>query len=310
MKTKATVIVFMAITAGVFAYTRPHNAVPSDLRDAVADNREFDTAIPDVTKDAGDIPVPPAVAANVRKSITWPTDRKFVAQNYDKVDELATKILMEKDKALTPKNWVKCYEKVLMKLIKVPGWHGGLIPPSYNPDEVVKVFPSYPDMTSFGESEALATLMSVNQSLFTVYQRAAEKFPQDFPGFFSEVSKPAFAIYYHVKGAKSLADMRYAAASVSEWGANNVAVISPPDENNYCRLYDLNSINKDSPNHGVVQNTYNPVKEPTCVYRCASGIPIDDYPLRRPFTGMDYRFPLVTLCPQYVIKGWGPALDH
>lgn len=310
MKTKAIVVSLMAVTAGVFLYTRPHNAMPSDLRDAVADNREFDTAIPVFDKDSGDIPVPPAVAANIRKSVTWPRDRKFVAQNYDKVDELATKMLREKDKSLTPKSWVDCYEAVLMKMVKVPGWHSGLIPPSYNPEEVVKVFPSYPDMTSFGESEALTTLLSVNQSLLTVYQRAAEKFPKDFPGFFNEVSKPAFAIYYMVKGAKTLGDMRYTAASVSEWGADNFALTSHPDKDNYCKLTDIRSINKDSPNHGVVQNIYNPVKEPTCVYSCASGIPIDDYPLRRPFTGMDFRFPLVTICPQFVLKGWGPGLGY
>ena len=32
----------MAVTAGVFAYKRPHNGIPSDLRDAVAD-RAIDT---------------------------------------------------------------------------------------------------------------------------------------------------------------------------------------------------------------------------------------------------------------------------
>lgn len=38
MKTKTIVLAFLAVTAGVFAYTRPHNAMPSDLRDAVADS--------------------------------------------------------------------------------------------------------------------------------------------------------------------------------------------------------------------------------------------------------------------------------
>jgi len=38
MKTKITVVALLAVTAGVFAYTRPHNAMPSDLRDAVADS--------------------------------------------------------------------------------------------------------------------------------------------------------------------------------------------------------------------------------------------------------------------------------
>ncbi len=38
MKTKITAVALLAVTAGVFAYTRPHNALPSDLRDAVADS--------------------------------------------------------------------------------------------------------------------------------------------------------------------------------------------------------------------------------------------------------------------------------
>ena len=38
MKTRTTVIVLLAVAAGVFAYTRSHNAMPSDFRDAVADN--------------------------------------------------------------------------------------------------------------------------------------------------------------------------------------------------------------------------------------------------------------------------------
>ena len=60
MKTKITVIALLAVTAGVFAYTRPHNALPSDLRDAVADNG-FDTSIPVFEKGGGNIPEPKAV---------------------------------------------------------------------------------------------------------------------------------------------------------------------------------------------------------------------------------------------------------
>ncbi len=42
MRTKTIMLAFLAVTAGVFAYTRSHNATPSDLRDAVAD-RAIDT---------------------------------------------------------------------------------------------------------------------------------------------------------------------------------------------------------------------------------------------------------------------------
>ena len=38
MKNKIAVLGLVAVAAGVFAYTRPHNATPTDLRDAVADS--------------------------------------------------------------------------------------------------------------------------------------------------------------------------------------------------------------------------------------------------------------------------------
>ena len=38
MRIKIIMLSLLAVTAGVFAYTRQHNAVPSDLRDAVADS--------------------------------------------------------------------------------------------------------------------------------------------------------------------------------------------------------------------------------------------------------------------------------
>ena len=55
MKIKITAVALLAVTAGVFAYTRPHNAIPSDLRDAVAD-----TALETLKNgsDAGDISIP------------------------------------------------------------------------------------------------------------------------------------------------------------------------------------------------------------------------------------------------------------
>ncbi len=62
MKTKTIVLAFLAVTAGVFGYTRLHNGIPSDLRDAVADNREFNTSIPVLEKDSGNLPEPKAVA--------------------------------------------------------------------------------------------------------------------------------------------------------------------------------------------------------------------------------------------------------
>ncbi len=65
MKTKITAVALIAVTAGVFAYTRPHKALPSDLRDAVADNGKFDTAIPVIEKDKANVPLPKAAPADV-----------------------------------------------------------------------------------------------------------------------------------------------------------------------------------------------------------------------------------------------------
>ncbi len=63
MKTKITVVALITATAGMFAYTRPHNAIPSDLRDAVADNAGFDTSIPVFEKGSGNLPEPKVAAA-------------------------------------------------------------------------------------------------------------------------------------------------------------------------------------------------------------------------------------------------------
>jgi len=81
MKTKITVIAFLAVTAGAFAYTRPHKAIPSDLRDAPADSDRFDTSIPVFAKGGENVPEPKAVEAvdtginDTSKSIYGTDDR-------------------------------------------------------------------------------------------------------------------------------------------------------------------------------------------------------------------------------------------
>ncbi len=62
MKTTIALVALMAVTAGVFVYTRPHNPIPSDLRDAVSDNGKFDTSIPVFDKSSGNIPEPKVMA--------------------------------------------------------------------------------------------------------------------------------------------------------------------------------------------------------------------------------------------------------
>ncbi len=68
MKTKITMVALIAVTAGVFAYTSPHNAIPFDLRDAVADSGKFDTGLPVIDKNSGNIPVPKPVLVNGEKA--------------------------------------------------------------------------------------------------------------------------------------------------------------------------------------------------------------------------------------------------
>ncbi len=74
MKTKITAVALLAVTAGVFAYTRPHNAVPSDLRDAPRETLDS-SAMNSLDKTAGasgmNIPEP-AKAVNAES----PTDDK------------------------------------------------------------------------------------------------------------------------------------------------------------------------------------------------------------------------------------------
>ena len=51
------------VTAAIFAYSHNlHKNVPSDLRDAVADNGKFDTSIPAFDKNSGNVPEPKAAA--------------------------------------------------------------------------------------------------------------------------------------------------------------------------------------------------------------------------------------------------------
>ncbi|MBI5743277.1 MAG: hypothetical protein HY952_01885 [Elusimicrobia bacterium] len=89
MKTEIAAVTLLTVTAAVFAYTRPHKAAPSDLRDAVADKsaisqlggdqnapmsqpRPADPAagapatLPVLAKDTGVIPVSKPVAVEKR----------------------------------------------------------------------------------------------------------------------------------------------------------------------------------------------------------------------------------------------------
>lgn len=71
MRTKITVIALIAVTTGIFACLRPHNALASGFRDAAADNGKsqgFDTTLPVVDENSGSLPVPAASAAALSNS--------------------------------------------------------------------------------------------------------------------------------------------------------------------------------------------------------------------------------------------------
>ncbi|MDA8129898.1 MAG: hypothetical protein M0011_00180 [Elusimicrobia bacterium] len=65
MKTKITLVAVLAVTAGAFFYARPHNHIPSDLRDAPADTWSDGTAMGqlDARHGASEIKAPDPKAA-------------------------------------------------------------------------------------------------------------------------------------------------------------------------------------------------------------------------------------------------------
>lgn len=78
MKTKTMGFALVAVTAGVLAWARPHNAIPSDLRDALVDsamgqlNYDKSAAVP------APVPAPMSAAAPGKKMYVsgWPADGK------------------------------------------------------------------------------------------------------------------------------------------------------------------------------------------------------------------------------------------
>lgn len=58
MKTKITIAAGLTLACGVFVYTRPHNVIPSDLRDAVKDTSAIESLNGAVREAASEAPVP------------------------------------------------------------------------------------------------------------------------------------------------------------------------------------------------------------------------------------------------------------
>lgn len=71
MKNKITVVALIAVVAGVFAYTRPNNAIPSDLRDAPSDTMgQLNRTALQAAGETGSAVVPEASVADVSDSKT------------------------------------------------------------------------------------------------------------------------------------------------------------------------------------------------------------------------------------------------
>lgn len=62
-------LVFVTVTAGMLIFTRTHNAQPSDLRDAVAE--DFNTTIPVIYSDKANLPVPTIPAAEKNPGVNF-----------------------------------------------------------------------------------------------------------------------------------------------------------------------------------------------------------------------------------------------
>lgn len=63
MSHKLMIAALVLVVSGVFGIARPRNAMPSDLRDAPADNRDFDISLRALDKAGGNIPEPEIAAA-------------------------------------------------------------------------------------------------------------------------------------------------------------------------------------------------------------------------------------------------------
>ncbi|MDA8129902.1 MAG: hypothetical protein M0011_00200 [Elusimicrobia bacterium] len=97
MKTRMAVVAVLTVAAGVFVYTRPHNHIPTDLRDAPADTWSDGTAMGqlDAKHAASDINVPEPKAAEAAGSgekgffQSWPKDKVFtyVSRRYENTGE-------------------------------------------------------------------------------------------------------------------------------------------------------------------------------------------------------------------------------
>lgn len=72
MKTKITVVAILVVTTGAFLYTRSHNGIPSDLRDAVSDGGAID-ALKGYSSHQADMQLPaPAPVAAAESSLAAP----------------------------------------------------------------------------------------------------------------------------------------------------------------------------------------------------------------------------------------------
>ncbi len=172
MKTTITLVSLVAVTVGVFAYTRPHKAMPSDLRDAVADNGKFDTSIPVFDKNSGNIPEPKA------KAVDWESEwgsNMADANNANLLRGVPGANAFEKIKTLFDISIQATKEDL-------SGWHSGRMVRDNLPDQV------YGAILLGGEKEDGA-----GELTFRVMTH-----PSDTPGYFDDLDAGK-SEYLHLK---------------------------------------------------------------------------------------------------------------
>ena len=84
---KIYILVAVVVTAAGFGYVKStHRNIPSDFRDAVADNKDFNTSIPVFEKDGGNIPAPKAVTVDEKASAITNSEVKAYTDTVIKAD--------------------------------------------------------------------------------------------------------------------------------------------------------------------------------------------------------------------------------
>lgn len=152
MKIRMAVLALLAVTAGVFVYTRTHNVFPSDLRDAVAEKPgEFNTSIPVFEKDGGNMPVPIISAARPRSAEDIAIDEGLYVRVY------MTAVQIDWANRLSKENEIACSVGRAASLFK----------------ESIAEFKNTPSNPP--TKEAFETVLYVNEKVLLVLEESARR---------------------------------------------------------------------------------------------------------------------------------------